>query len=164
MKVLIITAFLGIFGYNLNAQKLYFSERNDPFTHERTLNLGNAFITEFLQVNGSVFVKDTTKKFTVSFILPDLNIKTDSVGQIKKECQIMTVMDKIIIGKWENSTSATVAGNSYVGYIYSISEVDFITLSQANITAVKFNGSVYTIEPKNQNKVRKLCAELLSKF
>lgn len=146
-------------------QKLFLFDRTDPFTKERTVSYGNAFINEFTQVNVQVKITDSSKVYQIAFMVPYLHIISyDGVDTTSKECKLKIANGQIINGQWINTTSAVILGEAYTSYNYLFSEIDFKTLMTADVIAVKTNQYIYELPTKNQKKVGELIKKVYSKL
>lgn len=146
-------------------QKLYMFDKTDPFTNERRINYGNAYINEFAQVGIEVKVKDSSKTYGIVFMVPYLNIINSEGGDTAtKECKLKISNGEIISGHWTNTTSAVIVGKAYTGYNYQFSENDFKTLMTADVTAVKTNQYTYELPIRNQKKIGELIKVVYSKL
>src|SRR4051812_29391210 len=84
----------------IQAQKVLY-DKQDPFTKERTITVGNATLSNTLQSGVSAKIGDTAKTFFISFLIqtvPGLNLQLkDSIG---KECMLKGANDRIYYGRW----------------------------------------------------------------
>jgi hypothetical protein len=146
------------------AQKVLY-DKTDPFTNERTINIGNVILTNNLQSAASAKIKDTSRVFYLSFLMQSIpGLVTETTDSALNECLLKSAEGLVYYGKWFGSTQLPIGSMVYNSSTFIFSEEDIKAISVADITNLKINGVLYEPPGKNVGNTAKLCRMLLDKL
>ena len=146
------------------AQKVLY-DKTDPFTNERTINIGNAVLNDILQSAASVKIKDTSKVFYLSFLMHSIpGLLKETTDSTHNECLLRSAAGVVYYGKWFGSTQLPIGSKVYNSATFIFAEEDIKAISAADITNIKINGVLYEPSTKYVGNTARLCRMLLDKL
>lgn len=160
MKLLLFGLLMSSYAFS---QKVIYDNK-DPFNNERNISAGNAVLSPILQATASAKVTDSARIFYISFLVQTIpGTITETTDSSAKECKLKTATGQIFTGKWFGSTQMPIGTKFYKSSTFIVAESDFKTISETEITDVKFDLGTFGIA-KNKSGVPKLCKLILDKL
>jgi hypothetical protein len=146
------------------AQKAFLFDKTDPFTKERTILYGNLYVSQFAQACVSIRIKDSSKQYQISFIIPYMPSKTEGGDSVIKECKIMLPDGHVLQGKWLSTSDAVVLGQKLTSFNYEFTKDEFDLLLTTDATAIKMNQYTYEVAKKYQDRFKILIKKVYDKL